>query len=281
MDTKTAQLSDVIDILEEFFPISTAQSWDSVGLVSGDLSQPIERIHFAVDPTLSVITEAIESGANLLVTHHPLLLRGIKSVATTSGKGKAVTALVVGDLALYCAHTNADVADEGVNDALVAALQLTDAEALTMSENQPLGRVGNLAESISLCEFSHRLADVLPAAPVGIRVAGDPQQPVQRVAVLGGAGDGEFQAARAAKADVYVTSDLRHHPASEALEEVSDRPMALIDAGHWATESLWLERTAQRLRDRLAERGMGVETNVSKLCTDPWTFTVPTAKTAK
>ena len=276
MEQRTATLGDVVEILEEFFPSGTAQSWDSVGLVTGDLCQPVTLVHLAVDPSQCVIDEAVSAGANVLFTHHPLLLRGVKSVATTSGKGKAVTSLIVGDVALYTAHTNADVADDGVNDALADALGLEGVEPLVMSEDQPLGRVGDLAHEVTLHEFAQRLANVLPPAPVGIRVAGDPQAVVRRVAVLGGAGDSEFQSVRDSGADVYVTADLRHHPVLEAREEVSDRDIAYIDAGHWATESLWLERTAQRLRERLAGQGYDVDTYVSTLCTDPWTFLVPT-----
>ena len=98
-------------------------SWDRVGLVSGDPEQPVRRVHFAVDPTLAVIEEARALGADLLVTHHPLLLRGMHSVATTGAKGASVTRLVVGDVALYVAHTNADVATAGVCDALALGLR--------------------------------------------------------------------------------------------------------------------------------------------------------------
>src|SRR6476469_10550234 len=97
-------LADVVRVLDHLYPPATAQSWDQVGLVAGDLAQPVRRIHFAVDPTLAVIQEARALGADLLVTHHPLLLRGVHSVATTTAKGAAVTSLVVGDVALYAAH---------------------------------------------------------------------------------------------------------------------------------------------------------------------------------
>ena len=277
MEMKTACLHDVVTVLEGLFPSSTAQSWDQVGLVTGDLDQPIERILIALDPTLDVIADAVDAGANMLLTHHPLLLRGVNSVATTSGKGKAVTSLVVSDIALYCAHTNADVAVGGVSDALAQALGLENIRTLTVSEGQNLGRVGEVREPMTLRRFAERVAQVMPQAPVGIRVSGDPERTIERVAVLGGAGDSEFQAVRDAEADVYVTADLRHHPALEAREEVSARPLALIDAGHWATESLWLTVVAQQLRERLAAAGYDVSIEVSIRCTDPWTFTLPTS----
>ncbi|GAB95107.1 dinuclear metal center YbgI/SA1388 family protein [Kineosphaera limosa] len=267
-------LRDVVAALEQLFPPELAQSWDQVGLVSGDPEQPVRRVHFAVDPTLAVVQEAVAAGADLLVTHHPLLLRGIHSVATTSAKGATVTALVVADLALYVAHTNADSAAVGVNSALARACGLSDTTPLSEPEGTPMGLVGDLSESVSLQDFALGLASRLPAAPGGLRVAGPPQAPVTRVALLGGAGDSLFQEVRASGADVYVTADLRHHPALEAREEARGGPPYLVDAGHWASESLWLRHAADDLAAALSARGASVDTHVSDLCTDPWTFTI-------
>lgn len=264
-------LGEVVGLLDAWFPPGTAQSWDRIGLVSGDPAQEVSRIHLAVDPTQAVITEALDAGADLLVTHHPLLLRGVHSVAATSAKGRAVRALVTGELALHVAHTNADVAAGGVNDAFAAALGLLDVEPLAIEEEQPLGRVGRLPEPTSLQNFAERLADVLPAAAGGIRVSGDAGAEVSRIAVMGGAGDTMFDAARRAGADVYVTADLRHHPVLEDRETSEGGRPFVVDAGHWATESLWLRALADRLA---AETGDRVEIHISTLRTDPWSFVV-------
>lgn len=274
-DPTSPTLAQVISVLEEFFPSSTAASWDRVGLVTGDPEQPVQRIRFAVDPTLAVIEQARDDDIDLVVTHHPLLLRGINSVATTTAKGAAITSLVVADMALYCAHTNADVARPGVNDALAAACGLPDdCEALDDEDGQPIGRVGDLPQPLSLKAFAERLGSALPPAPVGIRVSGKATAQVRRVAVLGGAGDDRFEAVRRSGADVYVTADLRHHPAIEAREEARGGPPYLIDAGHWATESLWLDAAADRLRERLASDGLTVDTDICTVRTDPWDFLV-------
>lgn len=272
---ETPSLADVVAVLEEFYPSSTAMSWDRVGLVTGDPDQPVQRVRFAVDPTLGVIEQARDDGIDLLVTHHPLLLRGVNSVATTTAKGAAITALVVADIALYCAHTNADIARPGVNDALAAACGLPDGCApLDVEDGQPIGRVGDLPKALTLKDFAEGLAKKLPPAPVGVRVSGDPAGTVRRVAVLGGAGDDRFDAVRRAGADVYVTADLRHHPALEAREEARGGTPYLIDAGHWATESLWLEAAAKRLRERLAAGGHTVDADICTVRTDPWDFLV-------
>lgn len=264
-------LQEVIAVLEAAYPPSTAQSWDRIGLVTGDPQQPVRRIHVALDPTLEVIEEASALGADLLITHHPLLMRGVNTVAVTSAKGAAVTRLIVADVALYVAHTNADVAADGVCVALAEACGLTDLEPLAVVEEQPLGRVGRLSSPLTLREFARAVAAALPSAPVGIRVSGPPEGAVERVAVLAGSGDDLFDAVRAGAADVYVTADLRHHPALEAREEADGSTPYLIDAGHWASEAVWLPRVAAVLRERLGDR---VEVEVSDIVTDPWTFVV-------
>ncbi|KGN34575.1 hypothetical protein N802_00290 [Knoellia sinensis KCTC 19936] len=265
----TPTLRDVVDVLERLYPPTSAQSWDQVGLVTGDPDQPVERILLAVDPTLAVIEEARGKHADLLITHHPLLMRGVHSVATTSAKGASVTGLIVGDIALYVAHTNADVAAAGVCEALATAAGLTDTVPLSLVEDQPLGRVGRLGSPTTLGAFATALYAALPASAVGLRVAGPADAPVQTVAVLGGAGDDQFAAVRASGADVYVTADLRHHPALEAREEARGDAPYLIDAGHWSSEAVWLPSVREELG-----RALRVDIDISTVRTDPWTFTV-------
>lgn len=272
--TRTA---DVLAVVHEAYPPATAQSWDRVGLVTGDLDAPARRVRLAVDPTQAVIDQAVADGVDVLVTHHPLLLRGVSSVApSVSAKGRAVTTLVKGDVALVVAHTNADAATDGVNDALASALGLVQVHPLAIEEDQPLGRVGLLPTDLTLAGLAQALHAVLPAAAGGIRVSGPPEAPVRRVAVMGGAGDTLFGAARAAGADVYVTADLRHHPVLEERETSAGGPPYIVDAGHWATESLWLANLKRLLDDRFGSlpEPDRVETDISTLRTDPWTFTV-------
>jgi len=269
-------LADVVRALQGLYPPDTAMDWDRVGLVTGDLSQPVSRVHLAVDPTLGVVEEAVAAGANLLVTHHPLLLRGVSSVATASAKGEAVTRAILGDLAIYCAHTNADVATPGVSDALAEACGLESVEPL-QGGPAPLGRIGTLPEPQTLQAFAERLAQALPATAGGIRVSGSPEEEVSRVAVVGGAGDDQFDAVRSAGADAYVTADLRHHPVLEEREQARGGRPFLVDAGHWASEWVWLasvERDLTRVLDGADQPGAStrLDTYISTLRTEPWTF---------
>ncbi len=133
------------------------------------------------------------------------------------------------------------------------------------------GRVGDLAEPMALAAFADLVSATVPATAGGVRAAGDPDSPVRRVAICGGAGDSLMGAADAAGADVYLTSDLRHHRASEHLESGG---CALVDIAHWAAEWMWLPQAARLLEQDAAAAGFSVGTTVSTTVTDPWTFHV-------
>ena len=362
----TARLSDLIEVMDGLYPPSWAQDWDAVGLVCGDPDALVRRVLLAVDPVAAVVRETLDGGFDLLLTHHPLYLRGTTSVAATTAKGRVVHRLIAGGAGLFVAHTNADVADPGVSDALADLFDLrelrplqpvadpldmlavfvptADADRLldalasagagavgaydrcawstagtgtfrplpgatpavgvvgrveqvaeirlevVLARNrrravlaalhavhpyeQPayelielvdapgprgLGRLGRLPEPLRLADLTALAAQVLPATAWGVRATGDPDRIVSTLAVCGGSGDSLLR--EAGSADAFLTSDLRHHPASEAPEG-----LALLDAAHWATEWPWLADVAARLASATT-----VETVVSEHVTDPWT----------
>ncbi|GAB2716677.1 Nif3-like dinuclear metal center hexameric protein [Kitasatospora kifunensis] len=272
------KLSDVINALDELYPPQWAESWDAVGLVCGDPDDEVRRVLFAVDPVQSVVEEAVAWGADLVVTHHPLYLRGTTSVAASSFKGRVVHTLIRAGIALQVAHTNADHADPGVSDALAEAVGLRITGPLIPDPSDPAGRrgtgrIGELPEPLALADFAAQVAAGLPATATGVRVAGDPQRPIRRVAVCGGSGDSFFAEVRAAGVDAYLTADLRHHPASEAAE--AGPGIALLDAAHWATEWPWLRLAARDLEAAAVKAGWDLTTRVSTLVTDPWTAHAP------
>lgn len=269
-------LGELLLAVEELWPESLAENWDEVGLVAGHPSVPVTKVMFAVDPTLEVIDEAVEWGAELLITHHPLLLKGVTSVAATTPKGRAVHRLIESGTALLTVHTNGDSAVGGVSDVLADALGLQDAVPLTVAANglpeEGIGRVGDLAEAMSLGDFAARVFGILPSVAGGVRVSGDKDGLVRRIAVCGGAGDSLFNEVRASNADVYVTADLRHHPASEAREAALNGRPYLVDVSHFASEWLWLPAAAGALGNVLTDQGHEVEIRVSTTNSDPWDF---------
>jgi dinuclear metal center YbgI/SA1388 family protein len=266
-------LSELLQAFEELWPTKGAEDWDAPGLVAGSQNSRVSRILLTVDVTHEVMDEAITGGFDLVVAHHPLLLRGVKTLAEETSKGAILSRAIRAGVAIFAAHTNADIVEHGVSAALAAALGLESVRPLI--ESSPgvgHGRLGTLPAPKTLGEFAKQLARVLPPTATGVRVAGAFETEILSVSLCGGAGDSFIGAAYAAGADVYVTSDLRHHPAQEALEKAisENRRFALIDISHWAAEWMWLEWAAADIHDRFAS----IQVVVSELRTDPWDFAV-------
>ena len=269
-------VADINRLIETLWPLSGAESWDAPGLLAGDPGAPVSAIHLAVDAVMDTVDEAVELGASLLLVHHPLLMRGVTTVAGTTYKGAVLSKLIKADCALVAAHTNADVVADGTSGVFAARLGLEGSRAI---QGEPgvdrashgLGRVGTLPNPTTLGELAGHLGELLPATAGGIRVSGDFDAPISTVALCGGAGDSLLADPAVVGADVFITSDLRHHPASEARENarVAGGP-ALIDVSHWASEWLWLDTAAAQLREALPD----VTVTVSDLRTDPWDFVV-------
>lgn len=365
-------VADIVEVVERHYPPRTAESWDRVGLVCGAAEWPVRSVLFTVDITPEVVAEAIERGADLVIAHHPLLLRGVHGIDGSNPKGRMLLDLIGNRIACYAAHTNADIAPDGVCVALAEALGLTEltqldprpAEVLdqivcftptthtqtvvdamaaagagtvgaydrchfrsagtgsfrpadtatpfigqagTIEEvtedrvemvlprprraavvaamlgahpyEEPahhvlelaptgtqhgVGRIGVLPEPLPAAEFAQRIADTLPETVTGVRLSGDPDRQLRRVAVLAGAGDSHLDAARRAGVDAYVTSDLRHHPATEAIGWTG--APVLIDIAHWAAEWPWLPVLSELVGAEYAE----VERHVSRRRTDAW-----------
>ena len=270
----TFSLGQVSHTIHELWPLAGASDWDAPGLISGNNSDTVASIHLAVDAVAATVEEAITLDADLLLVHHPLLLRGVTGIAEDTYKGALLARLIRARCALLAAHTNADVVAGGVSDVLATRLGLIDAQPLTAgtAPGTGIGRVGRLAEPTTLGDLARRLGAVLPATASGIRVSGGYTDPIETVALCGGAGDSLLGLPEVRAADVYITSDLRHHPASEAREQAltGGTGPALIDVSHWASEWLWLDEAAAQLRSALP----GVRVSVSDLRTDPWDFVI-------
>jgi len=257
-------VAEILVLLDRLYPPHLAEDWGVNGLTVGDPAAEVTRVHLAVDPTFAVAKEAIEVGAQLLITHHPLMLRGVTSVAADTIKGAVVHALATSGVALANAHTTADSAQHGVSDALATALGVSVTGPLV--EASGTGRVGTVAKT-TLAEFATAVAAALPATAGGVLYAGPADAVVERVGLVGGAGDSFLNDAVAADVDVYVTADLRHHPALDAREAANlrDGRPYLVNVSHAASESLWLADLARELE------GLGLTATVSRLNTDPWT----------
>jgi len=267
----TGKLSDLMSVFETLWPHSGADEWDQVGLASGSIEQKIDKVLFCVDPTLEVLHEAKAKQCELVVSHHPLLLEGVHSVAEGELKGDILSFAISNSIALFSAHTNADIVRGGVSDILATAIGLTDSVPLVAtSKDCGHGRIGTLSQAVTVSELAHRIREILPSTHAPIRVAGNIAEKVSRVAVVGGSGSSFLRDAISAGAECFVTSDLKHHA---SLDAVSDRAskINLIDISHFAAESLWLAPAAEQL----AKLVPGVEFLISELSTDPWSLAIP------
>ncbi|WP_291531374.1 Nif3-like dinuclear metal center hexameric protein [Bifidobacterium sp. UBA4282] len=291
-------LKQVVDVLETLYPLRYAESWDHPGLIVGDLSAPVRRIEFAADPTMEVVRQAVERETDLLVCHHPLLFRSVHEVSGLGVHGDIVRRLSQAGCALWVGHTNADAAYRGTGMAAADLFGLVDQRPLvpiddpTAAHPVGLGRVGSLPEPMTLEAFARRVADVLPHTELGVQVCGPLDATVRTVAVLPGSGDSLFDEVRAAGVDVYVTSDLRHHPATDAIEQAryeaamrgrgiglgsgdaAIRPL-LINTPHSAIESLWFHYALEDV-PQAVERATGERPQVywNRMNTDPWTLSI-------
>lgn len=163
-DTRPPVLAEVISVLEQLYDPSWARDWDRVGLVCGDPQAPVRRVLLAVDPVAAVVDEALDWHADLVITHHPLLLRPVHSVAATTAKGRLVHRLVRADCALYTAHTNADAAAPGVSDALARVLGLRDLSPLSADEPDPIDKIVTFAPP----DAADLIVDALAKAGAGV-----------------------------------------------------------------------------------------------------------------
>ncbi len=231
----SATVSQLLALLDQIAPLSGAEEWDNVGLLSGRPDASVDTVLCALDLNPAVLDEAVRSGAQLIVTHHPILFRGRKNLSETDGEGRLLCALVRSGIALIAMHTNYDNACPGVNDALADQLGLTDVQPL---EN---GMRLGMAKDSTLGAFAAH-AEAALGGPV--RRYGDPKAAIRRVAVLGGAGEDFIPEAIAAGADVYLTGEVAYHKALDAV----DNGLCVLEAGHAATEHPGISALARGLQ---------------------------------
>lgn len=242
-----ARVGDILERLAALMPLDTAEDYDNVGLLAGSAKCEVTGVLCALDLNTYVIDEALSCGADLIVTHHPILFRGRKTLREDDPEGKMLAKLVRSGISLIAMHTNYDNADEGVNDALAARIGLTGVEKLESGM-----RIGEVAP-VLLEELKTHVEKKLGGV---VRAYGDPQTQVKRVAVLGGAGGDYFAIALKARADVFITGEVSYHTALDAV----GLGMCVLEAGHAATEYPSVEYMARKLKNM----GLDIEVFVSK-----------------
>ena len=224
----------IVDFMEQWAPLSYAESYDNPGLIVGREDAAVSGVRLSVDASESVIRQAIEKKADLLLAHHPLIFHPLRKVSDQDLIGKRVLLLAESRIALYAAHTNLDSAPGGNIDRAAALLGLTNVRAVGAEGEIPCLRIGQLEKGMTLKELADHTAEVFSLD--GVRVIGDPARPMQKVALVTGSGMDFADLAADMGADVLLTGDITYHKADEALS----KGLSLIDATHFGTDRLSL-----------------------------------------
>lgn len=264
-------LQDLLAVLDEIAAFELAESWDNVGVMVGDPGQSVSGILVALDPTEEALQEAAESGADVLLTHHPLIFHPLKSVRTDQPVGSFLAKALESRIAVVGCHTNLDVVPGGVSDVFASRLGLTDIRPLAPKGNIPaaghgFGRVGRFSEALSQDVFRDRLFSVLQL-PV-IRVAGKLPESIATVAVCGGSGSDLAETAFRSGAQVYITGEVKHSVARWAERA----GLCVIDAGHFATENLVVPMLVAALRKGFAKKGFQIPVRASERQESPFSY---------
>lgn len=239
--------NDIVKQLELYAPIKYAEEWDNVGLLVGDLESSVKKAIVCLDVTNDIINEAIEKKANLIISHHPIIFKSIKNINSSTTLGKKIIKCIQNNISVYSAHTNLDMTKGGTNDELFDILDLENKEFLC-DEVEPgyaLGRVGQLNNQMTLYELSLFVKKQLQLDT--IKYIGDKDKIVKKVSLCTGSCSNNyfFDESLKKECDVYITSDIKHHEALDAIE----KGLSLIDATHYATEVIVCKSICKLLND--------------------------------
>ena len=241
-------LRDIIAQLRLAAPEELAQEWDNVGLLVGDDTQDIRGIYIALDADEAAIAEAKAVGAELLLTHHPLIFSPLKKITGDSFTGARIVALLQSHMRCYAMHTNFDVSHMGRLAAKRIGLRVERPLADIVTRDgidYGIGVVGNLDETCTLRAFGELVKERFGACSV--KLFGEPQAQIRRAAVCPGSGKGPIGDALRAGADVLLTGDIDHHSGIDAVAQ----GLCIIDAGHYGLEHIFIGCMEQYLRERL------------------------------
>jgi len=237
---------DIINVIEARYPKVYACDWDNVGLLAGDKEQEVKKVYIALDATEAVVEAAIEAGADLLLTHHPMIFGGIKSVTMDDYTGARLIRLIRNEISYYAMHTNYDVLGMAELSAKILGLKET-AVLEEVLEGEGIGRVGSLPRTMTLRECAELVKERFHLP--NVKVFGDLNKLVTAAALSPGSGKSMAKQALKAGAEVLITGDIDHHTGLD-MDECG---MAIIDAGHYGLEHIYIEDMRSFLTEQCPE----------------------------
>lgn len=236
----------IIEEFEKKYPVQAAESWDNPGLLVGQDTKEVHKIYLALDVTKEVVRDAVEWGADMIVSHHPMIFSSMKQINNHSFLGEKIIALIEHRICCYAMHTNFDVC--GMADINARFLNLKNPEVLFVTEenvqgSQGIGRTGMLPKKMTLGECAEYVKACYHLPQV--KIFGEKEQMVEKVAVCGGSGKSMIGDAIRKQAQVLITGDIDHHSGLDAL----DQGLSIIDAGHYGTEYFFMEQIRKDLEN--------------------------------
>lgn len=232
---------DVIRFMESWAKPSDALSWDNSGKQIY-FDEEVDRVLLSLDLYDEVIGQAKKEQCKMIITHHPMFFSGIKQISQGSYMGDNIISLIDHRITVFSAHTSLDIAQEGVNDTLADFFHLSCREPLAKEEEKNMGIVGNLQQPMETEEFLEMVLQGLDVSKA--HLYGQRREKISRIALLGGAGADFLPQAIEKGADVYFTSDFKHHDAQRAYEQ----GIMVMDVGHFHSEKIVLEKIAEKLQ---------------------------------
>lgn len=238
------KVSAIKELIETAFPPQCAEEWDNIGLLVGRSDKEVKKVLLTLDITPFVVKEAVSEKVDMIVSHHPMMFSGINRITDNTVEGKMLLDLIGADIAVFAAHTNLDSAKGGLNDELAELFGLKNAQVVLKTDitGAGLGRIGDLDKEMTAAEFAELVKVVLKTS---VRVSGNMEKKIKKVAVGSGASDDIAATAVSMGADLIVTGDLKYH----RTQDIVALGAVMIDAGHYPTEIMSIDIFERVLKD--------------------------------
>jgi dinuclear metal center YbgI/SA1388 family protein len=265
------KVADLVDKFETFAPKEIAVPNDPIGLQIGSLEQDIHKVLVTLDVRPEVVQEAVDNHCDMIFSHHPAMFRPVRNIDLSKPQSKMYADIIKNNITVYSAHTNLDNANNGMNDWLAKQMDLKHVQGLIYQNTYHnrdffMGRIGQLQHSMTVLEFAKKCKRDFHIN--GLRlISNDPQQIVNKVAVIGGDGGKFYHLAKNKGADVFVTGDVYYHVGHDMLAD----HISVVDPGHHI-ESICKLELAKMIKKWSSQEKWQIDVIESKLNTDPYQF---------
>lgn len=245
------KVKDIIGNLEKKYPKVNAENWDNVGLIVGKLNQEVKKVQLSLDTTDKAIENAIKNGAELIITHHPMIFKPVKTITTMDSLGRKIIKLIENNKSLYAMHTNLDSSKDGLNDYILNLLEIENSKIIDVNEfdnEVGIGRLYTLSKEMNIDEYATFVKNSLKIKNIRI-ISENREKIVRKVALINGSGMSYWRKVKSLGADLFITGDIGYHDALDAKEA----GINVFDIGHFESENCFVELLRKDIE------GMGIE----------------------